>query len=416
MSCKKHFLSLGLVIAAAAALVTLAVCEKVPLTATEGSTLSISANPTAISAIGGVSTITVTGFKSAEDGGGPLPNGTQIFFTTNVGTIEERVAMENGVARGNLRADGRAGLANVVARSGAGIEATLDTPVLIGNAEGINILVTANPATVGPPDFTSTIVATVFDNSNNALSDVPVVFSTNAGALASNGSILRTNQLGQATDRLTLENESSATVTVTSGAVSASVTVTRGTVFNPIVNSVFPSSGQRGQTLNVTITGLNFEPGASVSFGQGIAINSVNFVSSTQLVANITIDQNARIETQGRTVTVTNPDGSSGSLSDAFLVITPGAAPSPQILGVNPPNGSQNTSVTVTITGVDFQDTPSVGFGPGITVTSVTFNSSTSLDVDIDIDTLAALGFRDVTVINPDGGSDTFPSAFEVVP
>ena len=54
------------------------------------------------------------------------------------------------------------------------------TEVLIGNAQGINILVTATPATVRPPDFTSQIVATVFDNDNNPLSDVPLVFSTSA--------------------------------------------------------------------------------------------------------------------------------------------------------------------------------------------------------------------------------------------
>jgi len=407
----------SLLVAGAAVLAFLTTCDEVPLTAPAESVLFISANPTAIPAINGVSTITVTGFKGPDDGGGTLPDGTQIFLTTNVGVIEERVEMVNGVARGFLRGDGRAGLATVDARSGSGITATLATPVLIGNAQGINILVTANPATVRPPDFTSNIVATVFDNDNNPLPNVPLVFSTSAGDLASQSSILRTNQLGQASDRLTLENEQSAIVTVTSGAISDTTTVTRGTVNNPIVSSVFPSSGQRGETLNVTITGLNFLPGASVSFEQGIAVNSVNFISSTQLVVNITIDQNARIETQGRTVTVTNPDGSSGSLTDAFLIITPGAAPSPRILGVNPPNGSQNTaSLDVTITGTDFQDTPSVGFGPGITVNSVTFNSSTNLTVDIEIDALAALGFRDVTVINPDGGSDTFDDGFQVVP
>ena len=416
MKSRRRALLAGSLMTAVVALVSLIRCDSVPLTATTGSELSITANPTAIPAVNGVSTITVTGFKSADDGGGPLPDGTQIFFTTNVGIIEERVEMQNGVARGFLRGNGRAGLAAVEARSGAGITATLANPVLIGNAQGINILVTANPATVTPPDFTSRIVATVFDNDNNALSDVPLVFSTSAGNLASESSILRTNQLGQAADRLTLENESSATVTATSGTVTGSTMVSRGTVNNPIVSSVFPSSGAPGQSLNVTITGLNFLPGGSVSFGQGIAINNVNFVSSTQLVVSITIDQNARTETQGRTVTVTNPDGSSGSLSDAFLVITPGAGPSPRILGVNPSNGSQNTSDTVTITGTDFQATPSVGFGPGIDVTSVTFNSSTSLSVDIDIDTLAALGFRDVTVINPDGGTDTFTDGFEVVP
>ena len=406
----------GLLVAGAAVLAFLTTCDEVPLTATTGSVLFISANPTAIPAINGVSTITVTGFKRPEDGGGPLSDGTQIFLTSNVGVIEQRVEMTNGVAYGFLRSDGRAGLATVDARSGSGITATLATPVLIGNAQGINILVTANPATVGPPDFTSNIVATVFDNSNNPLSDVPLVFSTNAGALASQGSILRTNQLGQASDRLTLENEQSATVTVTSGAISGSTTVARGTVNNPIVSSVFPSSGQRGETLNVTITGLNFLPGASVSFEQGIAVNSVSFISSTQLVVNITIDQNARIETQGRTVTVTNPDGSSGSLADAFLVITPGAAPSPQITSVSIPSSALRdpTSITFTVNGTNFQNGAVVGFSPGgIVVNNVTFNSSTQLTVTFTVDITVTAGTSfDVTVINPDGGTGTLTNGF----
>jgi len=411
----------GLLVAGAAMLAFLTACDEVPLTATTGSVLFISANPTAIPAINGVSTITVTGFKRPEDGGGPLSDGTQIFLTSNVGVIEQRVEMTNGVAYGYLRGDGRAGLATVEARSGAGIAATLEGEerVLIGNAQGINILVTANPATVGPPDFTSNIVATVFDNSNNPLSDVPLIFSTNAGALASQGSILRTNQLGQASDRLTLENEQSATVTVTSGTISGSTTVARGNVNNPIVSSVFPSSGAPGQTLNVTITGLNFLPGASVSFEQGIAINSVNFISSTQLVVNITIDENARIETQGRTVTVTNPDGSSGSLTDAFLIITPGAAPPPQITSLNPNQTSARapTPDTITINGQFFQNGAVVGFSPNqISVTSTTFLSSTQIRITILVQPApggpAAGSQFDVTVINPDGGTDTSIDAF----
>jgi len=414
----------GLLVAGAAVLAFLTTCDEVPLTATTGSVLFISANPTAIPAIGGVSTITVTGFRSADagenlpPGGGPLPDGTQIFLTTNVGVIEQRVEMTNGVAYGYLRGDGRAGLATVEARSGAGIAATLATPVLIGNAQGINILVTANPATVGPPDFTSNIVATVFDNDNNPLSDVPLVFSTSAGDLASQSSILRTNQLGQASDRLTLENEQSATVTATSGTISGSTTVARGTVNNPIVSSVFPSSGQRGETLNVTITGLNFLPGASVSFEQGIAVNSVNFISSTQLVVNITIDQNARVETQGRTVTVTNPDGSSGSLPDGFIITT--TLPSPRITSVTPPStGTRGSAVTLTISGTDFQNGATVGFSPGgLTISNVTFVNSNTITVDVTVPVSTVVvptgqAFS-VTVINPDGGTATLSNAFTV--
>ncbi len=211
----------------------------VPLTAPTGAELSINANPTTIPVVNGISTITVTGFKSADDGGGPLTNGTQIFFTTNVGLIDEQVEMRGGIAQARLQSNGRAGSATVEARSGAGITATLANPVLIGNAGNINITVTANPATASRPDFTSDIVATVFDNDNNRLPDMPVIFSTSAGSLASQGSILTTNMNGQAFDRLTLEDvtsATSATVTVSSGTASGSVSVGRGVGPDPIID------------------------------------------------------------------------------------------------------------------------------------------------------------------------------------
>jgi hypothetical protein len=405
------------------ALLVLAGCGgEVPLTATEGAELSITANPTAIAVFEGVSTITVVGFKAVADGGGPLTDGTQIFLTTNVGTIEERVEMENGVARGTLRSNGRAGLASVSARSGAGIAATLETPVLIGNAEGINILLTANPPTLTSPNFTTELVATVFDNSNNRMSGVPVIFTTTAGALATMGTSLRTNASGQAFDRLTLLNEPSATVTAFSGAISSNaVTVSRATTTDPLVTSVSPSSGAPGQTLSVTIHGANYQPGATASFGQGIATNSVTFVDTRTLIANITIDPNAQVTTAGRTVTVTNPDGGSGSLSDAFLVTTAGSAPPPSITSISPSSSATRgpATVTVTINGTNFQAGVLVGFTPGgIVINSTTFVSATQIQVNITVDpsiVVVPAGTQfDITVINPDLGQDTLVNGFTV--
>ena len=71
--------------------------EGVPLTAPTGASLTIEALPRSIPAVGGTSTITVIGFRSEADGGGTLPNGTQIFFTTDLGIIEDRVTMQEGM-------------------------------------------------------------------------------------------------------------------------------------------------------------------------------------------------------------------------------------------------------------------------------------------------------------------------------
>ncbi|HSF18141.1 MAG TPA: IPT/TIG domain-containing protein [Vicinamibacteria bacterium] len=395
----------------AAAAAFLSSCKGVPLTAAAGAELSITANPTAIPVFDGASTITVVGFKGPDDGGGPLADGTQIFFTTNVGLIEERVEMRDGVARGTLRSNGRAGQANVTARSGAGITATLENPVLIGNAEGINILLTANPPTVSPPDFSTDLVATVFDNDNNRMAGVPIIFTTTAGALASQSSSLRTNALGQATDRLTLLEEASASVTAFSGAIASNaVTVGRGAEPGPVVSSISPTSGQPGETLNVTINGLNFQPGAVVSFGEGISVNSVRFVNSNQLVANITIDPNIQNTSAARTVTVTNPDGTSGNLPNAFRIITP--SPAPVITGLSPTGtATRNANIQVTITGLNFQAGAQVTFtssAGSVSIVSRVVSSSTQIVVTINIadppigpPTGMNIPFE-VRVINPD--------------
>lgn len=410
---KKLAISAGLLVACVLALSSLSDCKAVPLTAPAGSELFISANPTTIPAIGGVSTITVTGFRPPASGdapsaGGTLPDGTQIFFTTNVGQIESRVEMTNGVAYGFLRGDGRAGLASVEARSGAGIAASPAAEVRIGNAEGINILVTATPATVRPPDFTSQIVATVFDNDNNPLSGVPLVFSTNAGALASQSSILRTNELGQAADRLTLENESSATVTATSGTVTGTTTVSRGTVNNPIVASASPTIVDRDTTVNVTLTGLNFQPGAVVSFGEGVAVDSTRFINSTTLSVTISIDASATTGT--RTITVTNPDGQSGSLVGVFRV-----GRVPIVTGVNPSTLGAGNNQAIQIFGVNFSPGAFVAFsGSGVTVVtgSIVVVDENTINLQINV-SIGATGQRSVTVTNPDGGTGTLANAFE---
>lgn len=306
---------------ALAALVLAQCGGAVPLTAPAGATLTMDANPKSIPVVGGRSTITVIGFKSEDDGGGTLPDGTQIFFTTDLGVIEERVAMKNGIARATLQSDGRAGTATVNANSGGIAPNPNPVTVQIGaGTEGDVVLtVTANPATLGPTDFTSEIVVTATDNRGNLLADLPVIFSTTQGALASQGSVLRTNVNGQAFDRLTLlADQGDATVTVTSGTATGSVSVTRGTFADPIVDSVFPASGTRGATLTVTITGQKFQPGATVSFADGIGINDVTFINSETLLVDITIAAGAL--SGSRTVTVTNPDGGSGSLAAAFRV------------------------------------------------------------------------------------------------
>jgi trimeric autotransporter adhesin len=68
----------------------------------------------------------------------------------------------------------------------------------------------------------------------------------------------------------------------------------------------------------VQVTGSNFQNGATASFGDRVTIQSVTFVSATQLTVRIKVSPQAA--SGARTVAITNPDGQSGSLPGCFTV------------------------------------------------------------------------------------------------
>ena len=314
----------------------------------------------------------------------------------------------------------------------------------------------------------------------------------------------------------------------------------------PLITSVSPDRGVVGTSLTVMISGINFEPEASVSFGPDITITSTMVVSATQLSVALAVGATAAMGP--RDVTVTNPNGQSAvrpggftvapppaTISLAFLgklrdkvgpaaaafspdgtldgsfrvtvepgsgartvtrlelrhpanggawdtdaatpswalgtaasldgallnagngtvnfavadgsvfflfasefsaVFAPGASFSvtatladgtsasatvslpivPTISSVSPSSAVPGASLTVTVTGTNFQTGASASFGPGITVTSTTVVSATQLSVPLAIGATAAMGPRDVTVTNPNGQSGVRPGGFTVAP
>jgi hypothetical protein len=76
----------------------------------------------------------------------------------------------------------------------------------------------------------------------------------------------------------------------------------------PSPYSVSPTSGARGQTLNVTIHGTNFLEATNVDFsGTDIWVNSFEVISSTEIQANIPIYQSAQLGPKD--VSVSSPAG-----------------------------------------------------------------------------------------------------------
>jgi IPT/TIG domain len=105
---------------------------------------------------------------------------------------------------------------------------------------------------------------------------------------------------------VTVENTGNLSAKLTGG-----FTYESATSGPPTITSVSPTSGTPGT--QVTITGTNFESGATVTFGSTAA--SAVFVSATQLTASV-----PSVGTGTYSLTVTNPDPASAMLNSGFTV------------------------------------------------------------------------------------------------
>ncbi len=168
----------------------------------------------------------------------------------------------------------------------------------------------------------------------------------------------------------------------------------------PSVSSVNPTSGPTTGGTSVTITGLNFVNGATVTFG-GAAASGVSFGGSTSLTCTTPSHAAGAVD-----VVVTNPDTQSGTLTSGFTYTA--SAPAPTVSSVNPTSGPTTGGTSVTITGSNFVSGATVTFG-GTTATGVSVGSASSITCTTPSH---AAGAVDVVVTNLDAQTGTLPSGF----
>jgi hypothetical protein len=197
---------------------------------------------------------------------------------------------------------------------------------------------------------------------------------------------------------IAVPNQRTVTVTTNAEVVSSSVTGTFFTVTpSPAaVASVSPNHGSQGETLSVNITGFvtHFANGStSVSFGNGVSVNSIVVNSPTSLAANITIQPTAA--TGSRDVIVTT----AGETATGVGAFTVDQAP-PRVTSVSPATGHQAETLSVVVNAqfTHFDGTTTADFGPGIAVSSVAPTSATTATVSISIDRDASPGSRTVVM------------------
>ena len=202
---------------------------------------------------------------------------------------------------------------------------------------------------------------------------------------------------------VTATGSNSATATLGSAGpwVMQMVTFSSSSVPAPTVSSVSPNTGSTAGGTVVTITGTNFVAGASVTFGATPATN-VTVVLGTQITATAPAGSAGAVA-----VTVTNPGGQSGSLSNGFTYIVP-----PTISSVSPNNGPTVGGTPVTITGANFATGATVTFGTAA-ATNVVVVSATQITATTPA---GAAGAVTVKVTNPSGLSGSLTNGFTYGP
>jgi hypothetical protein len=231
-----------------AALLTVA-CEKVPLLAPGGSTITLTAAATALPGNGTTDIIA----QVIESGGTPPHSGTLVTFTTSYGTVQPSQAETDVSGRVKVKyvAGSGSGTATITAISG-GVSAsgTNAIKILVGAAAVGRVIVSANPTLVPALGGVAAISAVVLDINGNPLNNVPVSFSTTAGIL--NDAVVNADQNGMA--QTTLKTAQTATVTASVGATAPATTTpptTGGTT--PTTPTTGGTAGQASGTVTVGV-------------------------------------------------------------------------------------------------------------------------------------------------------------------
>jgi hypothetical protein len=362
-------------------------CEKVPLLAPSGSTITLS---TATSALGFNGTADVSA-QVVEAAGTPPHSGTHIIFSTSLGSVEPAEVQTdvNGRATTRFFAGTSSGIATITATSGgASVAAANAVKIAVGSAAVSAVVASANPSIVSSRGGNSTISAKVTDAGGNALNGIPVTFTTDAGSMSE--SVSNTNSQGIATSILSTNRTAKVTAaagittttttpptggtgtgtTTTTAPSTSTVTVTVNTTASITIGTPAPASPQVGQTVSFPLTYPASTTGASpiirvdVDWGDG---RRESFNSTPSAISHAYGSAGSYL------VVVTGFDalGDTATASQS-VTVTPRAQPTVSI-SASPSSPAVNQIVTFSVTA-----TPTAGnaitsvvvdFGDGNTTT-----------------------------------------------
>jgi hypothetical protein len=370
---------LACALSAASALALVVACEKVPLLAPSGSTITLTSSATTLP-VNGTTTIIA---QVLEASGSAPHSGTDVTFTTTLGTIQpsEVSTDTGGRAIVTFNAGNASGTAVITALSGGASVSTANAvKILVGTAAVGRVIVSANPVLVPATGGSSTVSATVLDINGNALPSALVTFSTTSGTLSTAAASTDIN--GSA--RTILTTFASATVTASvgaqgatgggttpgtgtptptpvasSGTASGTVTVALAAAANLVITppSTAPSAGLPASfTFAVTAAASNGSAikDVSVNWGDGSPTQSLGAVTGNDVVSHV-------YQIAGTYIIVGTLTDASGNVQPVSTSVSVVPVPNPTII-ITPsvPSTAGTTSTTVTF---QIQVTPPVGVG-----------------------------------------------------
>jgi hypothetical protein len=179
-----------------------------------------------------------------------------------------------------------------------------------------------------------------------------------------------------------------------------------------VITDVDPGSGFDNAVVSVDVTGSFISSGATATLvrgGESIPGTGV-LAASTSLTASFDL----RARTTGLwDLVVANPDAAPTTMTNAFEILN---SP-PTVVSVSPADNLSSAVVDCTITGLDFDATPSVllrrSGESDVEATGETWDSSTQVQATFDTTGLTAGGW-DLVLTNPDGQSSTLAAAFRI--
>jgi adhesin/invasin len=378
---------------AATALVAAAIfsasCEKVPLVAPTGSTITLNAGTTVLSA-NGSTTITATLIEAA----GTAPHsGTHITLLTTLGKLTPSTVETNaaGVATVTFSGNGSNGTAIISATSGGATTGSAGAlQIALGSAAAGQVTLNANPSSLPSAGGTSTVTAIVLDVNGNALVGTPVAFSTSAGSLSTG--LVTTDASGFASTSVTTSQQT--TITASVGATASSggtggtggtgttpptagpktATVQIGITATPTIGITPPTSVSRGVPASFTFVvtpaaqNANAVKNVSVNWGDGGPTQNLGSFSGSQAVSHVFNSEG----TFNITATVTDVGGGTNQTATSVVAVP---LPKPSInINYSPIPAKVNTLTTILL-----QITPPAGIG--ITGVTVDFGDGTTADL-----------------------------------